>query len=315
MLTDEGEPAGRAGLFLAGLSSFSEYRAFLKRQLEVLAGHAAVEARLLRENEGEFLAAGFCYVCQHETGFRVDYAYAPAATAGRRIPNWRERLVCPSCGLNNRMRATVHLIELMGGADAHSDIYLTEQTTATYAGFARRFPRCVGSEWLHDGTARGATNARGLRNEDVTALSFDDASFDIVVSLDVFEHVPDFRAAFAECHRVLRPGGRLFVTVPFRIDLEDHLVRARVGAEGRVEHLLEPEYHGDPVNEQGCLAFYHFGWQILDDFREQGFDRARAYLYWSSKFGYLGGTQSMFAAEKGGPATPASRRPRRRRSP
>ncbi|WP_306357742.1 MULTISPECIES: bifunctional 2-polyprenyl-6-hydroxyphenol methylase/3-demethylubiquinol 3-O-methyltransferase UbiG [unclassified Nocardia] len=39
------------------------------------------------------------------------------------------------------------------------------------------------------------------------ALPFDDAAFDIVTCVDVLEHVQSPRAAVAEIHRVLRPGG------------------------------------------------------------------------------------------------------------
>jgi len=58
---------------------------------------------------------------------------------------------------------------------------------------------------------------RGLRSVvrcDARALPFDDASFDLVTLFDVLEHVRDERAALAETRRVLRPGGRLFVSVP-----------------------------------------------------------------------------------------------------
>lgn len=47
-----------------------------------------------------------------------------------------------------------------------------------------------------------------------TALPFDDQSFDLVTSLDVIEHAADDVGALRELHRVLRPGGHLFVTVP-----------------------------------------------------------------------------------------------------
>lgn len=47
-----------------------------------------------------------------------------------------------------------------------------------------------------------------------TALPFGDASFDFVLSLDVYEHIEDDRRAAAETFRVLRPGGRLLATVP-----------------------------------------------------------------------------------------------------
>lgn len=45
-------------------------------------------------------------------------------------------------------------------------------------------------------------------------LPFADDSFDLAVSLDVFEHIEDDVAAIAEVRRVLRPGGRLIATVP-----------------------------------------------------------------------------------------------------
>ena len=46
---------------------------------------------------------------------------------------------------------------------------------------------------------------------DAAALPFEDASFDVVVSTQVYEYVPDMAAALAEAHRVLRPKGCLAV--------------------------------------------------------------------------------------------------------
>lgn len=39
-----------------------------------------------------------------------------------------------------------------------------------------------------------------------------DSSVDVVVSLQVLEHVPDPQQYLAECHRVLRPGGQLLLS-------------------------------------------------------------------------------------------------------
>jgi SAM-dependent methyltransferase len=46
------------------------------------------------------------------------------------------------------------------------------------------------------------------------ALPFDDEAFDVVLSTQVLEHVPDPSQVFAESVRVLKRGGRLVLTVP-----------------------------------------------------------------------------------------------------
>jgi len=50
--------------------------------------------------------------------------------------------------------------------------------------------------------------------QDIQALQFDDASFDTVFSCETIEHVPAPRRAVSELARVLKPGGRLFLTTP-----------------------------------------------------------------------------------------------------
>jgi len=48
-------------------------------------------------------------------------------------------------------------------------------------------------------------------------LPFGDDSFDVVISQEVFEHLPDPWAALDEVRRTLKPGGLLYLQVPFVI--------------------------------------------------------------------------------------------------
>ena len=52
-------------------------------------------------------------------------------------------------------------------------------------------------------------------------MPFEDASFDVVISTEVLEHVSDPDAYLMEVKRVLKPGGMFFFTVPFLMSLHE----------------------------------------------------------------------------------------------
>lgn len=88
--------------------------------------------------------------------------------------------------------------------------------------FADHFDRVTGvdiqDEYLAD--FRREITARGLADRfDAVAtgggaVPLEDGSVDVLTSFTVLEHVPDEREALAEFRRLLKPGGRLVLTVP-----------------------------------------------------------------------------------------------------
>ena len=128
----------------------------------------------------------------------------------------------------------------------------------------------------------------------MTALTFPTASLDAAISLDVLEHVPDYRAALREFGRVLKPGGVLVLTVPFHDDRVESTQIARLADDGRVEHFGVPEFHGDPLGD-GVPCFHHFGWGLLDAIREAGFADACAGRVQSLRRGLPQGVWVMHA--------------------
>jgi SAM-dependent methyltransferase len=103
--------------------------------------------------------------------------------------------------------------------------------------------------------APGSLGADGSFCEDITRLTFEDSSFDLIISSDVLEHVPCLDKAFQEMARVLKPGGAHLFTVPPRAKT---LKRAEVVA-GKVCHIEPPEYHCDPLVNGGILTFWDIG--------------------------------------------------------
>lgn len=91
---------------------------------------------------------------------------------------------------------------------------------------------------------------------DLTSLPFGDEAFDLVLLLDVLEHVEDESAALGQVRRVLKPGGAIVATVPAlknlwsrRDELAGHVRRYE-----RTEFLGALEGAGFEIEREGFWA-------------------------------------------------------------
>jgi len=258
---------------------------------------------------------GYCDCCEKNTTMQSSWNFSDATMNHKaymynhtayadwygKVLLFREHLICEECKLNNRQRGVFYAAKALGLDLSMLDVYSYEQVTQFNTALEKKARTVVGSEFMGD-QCRAGELYNGIRHEDALHLSFADNSFDLLISNDVFEHVPDIKQAFREASRILNPGGILLFSIPFDLSINDTVRRAQM-IDGQIDHILEPIYHGNPVSNEGSLLFYDFGWDIIDLCKNSGFEDSFMLYYYSPSHMLLGGgLQFVFAGIKSGAA-------------
>lgn len=198
--------------------------------------------------EGPHLSnPGYCAVCESQTTFTAHHEWL------------RDHYRCDRCGSIPRERALLTVLERSCPRWREADLHESSPGMPSSHLLARACPGYVGTQYFPD-QPLGEPH-QGFRNEDLSRQTFADDSFDIVVSQDVMEHVFEPEASFREIARTLRPGGAHVFTTPVFAGQAETELRARM-TDGVVEHLVEPEYHANPVDPEGSLVTVHWGQDI-----------------------------------------------------
>ncbi|WP_379920502.1 class I SAM-dependent methyltransferase [Erythrobacter sp. R86502] len=140
--------------------------------------------------------------------------------------------------------------------------------TGPIAARLKNLPGYVQSYFWED--ARLGEIRDGVYCQDLRALTFSDQSFDLMISMEVLEHVFDPLKVFSEIERVLKPNGVHIFTMPVVYPFPKvSSVRARLAYDGKVEHLLPPRYHiaGDGSKS---LVVTDWGGDLFDLHRQAG---------------------------------------------
>ncbi len=192
---------------------------------------------------------GFCPICRTEVRF--------TSTEGW----YRDFLHCSRCRSIPRERALALVLErsFPGWRGLRIHEFLPADRGISVK-LRRECPGYLASQFF-PGQPLGA-EVQGFRNENLEALTYPDASFDLTVSLDVMEHVNHPDAALREIARTLKPGGAYLFTAPTYKERLATERRALYKPDGGVEHLAEPEYHGNPVSDAGALVTFHYGYDF-----------------------------------------------------
>jgi SAM-dependent methyltransferase len=210
---------------------------------------------------------GHCSVCGADARFVRNSWMLPAEFA-RSWPSGyadRESLLCSECGSSARVRGVADALVSLYGTGASSVSDLVEEDSFRSLRIAEL--NAIGR--MHPVLERlpDLTYAE-YPEEDVMALSYADATFDLVLTSDTLEHVEDPVKGMEEIRRVLRPGGRHVFTVPIKPGLATSRSR-----EGEV-----PEYHGRGggpfalvTRKADMLAHTDFGADLPDWLDRAGF--------------------------------------------
>jgi SAM-dependent methyltransferase len=162
---------------------------------------------------------------------------------------WHPGTICPLCGSQVRHRMLAAALDGISTVPALDEKALLAGKAILHFAPERqlrnRISRAAGKYVTAD-YDRGDCDLK----LDISAMpSVPDQSFDVVISCDVLEHVPDDLAAMREIRRILRPGGTAILTVPqmdppARTD-EDPTVLSESGREIRFGQKDHVRMYGD----------------------------------------------------------------------
>ncbi len=143
-----------------------------------------------------------------------------------------------------------------------------------------------------------------LRNEDLENQTYSDEYFDLVIHLDVMEHLFNPFQALREIYRTLKPGGRCLFTAPTYPDRLKSRQVAWLREDGSLHTEGKPEYHGNPQRpEAGALVTWRYGYDLpVLIARETSFDVQvrRSQMESVAIMGYM--TEVYILSKRGGVA-------------
>jgi SAM-dependent methyltransferase len=180
--------------------------------------------------------SGYCVVCGRDSIFRFDSTIITAQLQRAwgisdilaEGFNRKESMFCDNCGCSLRIRrlATVLMqtfVEISGTScksveellqnEAFRQLKIAEiNACGALHSYLKDHPNLYYSEWVSN-TKPGARHD-GVRCEDLQCLTYPDNTFDIILTSETLEHVPDLDRAWREIHRTLKCGGYHVFTIP-----------------------------------------------------------------------------------------------------
>lgn len=223
--------------------------------------------QLMPSHEHPFIHTGYCVICEQERQFVSENEW------------FRDYLLCSGCLSIPRERALFKILaELFPN---WRELCIHESSPAERGASLKLRQQCKGYvESQYDPAIPLGTlhPKHGYRCENLSRQTFPDASFDVVVTQDVFEHIPEPGSAINEIARTLKPGGIHVASIPLVRKWSASQTRAKL-TNGQIEHILPPQYHGNPIDDSGSLVTTDWGYDIGSFFlKHSGMDTVIYYI-------------------------------------
>ena len=169
--------------------------------------------RNLEETEGA-KAAAYCHCCRQNAGFVI-------------TGDWlRDQYFCRSCFSIPRQRHIQYVLDKYFKGWEGKRIHESSPANDLISRYCGSYSS---SQYL-DGVEGGRV-VNGVRCENLESLTFEDGTFDIFITQDVFEHIFNPDRAAREIMRVLAPGGAHVFTAPKHKGVDKSYPRARMSGD------------------------------------------------------------------------------------
>lgn len=194
---------------------------------------------------------GYCPTCTSDVTFVAKNKW------------FRDHYICNKCGSIPRERALMVAIETY--FPEWKNLTIHESSPGTRGASERLSRECSNyiASQFYPGEQLGQI-VNEMRCESLEELTFPDESIDLHITQDVMEHIFKPSKAFSEIARTLKPGGAHIFTVPLVNKTRPSELRASISDNGQVTFIKPPQYHGNPVSEEGSLMTVDWGFDICN---------------------------------------------------
>jgi ubiquinone/menaquinone biosynthesis C-methylase UbiE/glycosyltransferase involved in cell wall biosynthesis len=96
----------------------------------------------------------------------------------------------------------------------------------------------------------GFANSIHLKSEDIINFAFDDESFDYIYCWGVLMHIPEIEKAIKELSRILKPGGKMIISVSNKFSIHNMMFRFYRKIIGDRREITETKYGTEIISDK-----------------------------------------------------------------